>query len=406
MVPSVLTEMKKYVGFGHADAAVLAELGPVLRPSFGSVVDAFYAAIEGHPGASRAITGGEAQVRRLKGTLVDWLEGLVGGVYDEAYYERRARIGRVHVRIELDQRYMFGAMNLIRQGLHEALGASDWPRERLREAHVAIDRILDIELAIMLETYREAYGERIRATERIEHERRTARAEALATMGELTAGLAHEIRNPLNAAKLQLEVLSRSAGKVREPGLAATIRERARIVQQEIARLATMLDEFLILARPRVLESEAFDIVGLIEEVQALEQPVADQEGIRIEAVPPHDARHRARGDRAKVKQVLVNLIANAIEAIRGTGDVGSIRIETELLGDGFVAISVIDSGPGISEVARERVFEPFYTTKDAGTGLGLSVAKRIVEMHGGTISIDAHEEGGTVARFTLRHAG
>ena len=392
MARSLLTEICEYVGFGERDATILMEVGPSIRPSFGAIVDRFYGAIEAHPGASRAITGGEAQVKRLKGTLVDWLEGLVGGVYDQAYYERRARIGRVHVRIDLDQRYMFGAMNLIREGLHAALDASDWPRERLPEARVAIDRILDIELAIMLETYRDAYLER-----------RKARSEALAAMGELTAGLAHEIRNPLNAAKLQLEALVRVGERDPNPNVARMIRKRAHVVQEEIARLASMLDEFLVLARPRILETEDFDVSGLIAEVRELEQPVAEQEDVTIELGAAADAPLLARGDRAKVKQVLVNLLANAIEAIRATGETGTVRVETELV-DGFVAVSVIDTGPGIGVDVREHAFEPFYTTKDAGTGLGLSVAKRIVEMHGGTIGID-EDERGTVVRFTLRRA-
>lgn len=181
---SLLDDLMAYMRFTADDAARLRAMGPLLRPHFAGIVDRFYEAIDRTPGAMAVFTGGPAQIERQKRMLHGWLEGLVQGPYDDAYFERRARIGRTHVRIGLDQQYMFGAMNLIREGLHAALRASDWRGEERVAGHGAIDRLCDIELAIMIETYREAYTIRVKDAER------------LATIGQVAASIGHELRNP------------------------------------------------------------------------------------------------------------------------------------------------------------------------------------------------------------------
>src|SRR5262249_19237627 len=100
--PEMMRELFDYVGFDDADAAQLARLGPVLRPSFAGIVDEFYRAVERNPHARAVFRGGKPQIERQKARLERWLEGIFGGIYDDAYFERRARIGRVHVQIELD----------------------------------------------------------------------------------------------------------------------------------------------------------------------------------------------------------------------------------------------------------------------------------------------------------------
>jgi PAS domain S-box-containing protein len=237
-------------------------------------------------------------------------------------------------------------------------------------------------------------------TERVELERRTAQSEALAAMGALTAGLAHEIRNPLNAAKLQLEMLVRSTAKVSDAAAGDAIRERADVVKGEISRLSKMLDEFLSLARPRGMVSTTFEVLELFEEVRALEQPVAEEARVEIDVAPGDPAT--VTGDRHKIKQVLVNLVANAVEAIRSTGRGGRITLGVRPRLGSFVEVRVTDDGPGLAPEVARRLFEPFFTTKDAGTGLGLSVVKRIVELHGGRITLDSPPGAGTTATFTL----
>ncbi len=239
-------------------------------------------------------------------------------------------------------------------------------------------------------------------TERIELERRTARAEALSAMGELTTGLAHEIRNPLNAAKLQLELLARAAATAGDPSLSSALSERAAIVKQELGRLAELLDEFLELARPREIARSRFELSPLLEEVAALEAPVAEEMGVEISL--EGEAGRAALGDRAKVMQILVNLVGNALEALRAEGG-GHVVLATADGGAGMVRIEVTDDGPGLAPDVSERVFEPFVTTKEAGTGLGLSIVKKIVELHGGEAHIETLRSRGTRAWFTLPSA-
>ncbi|MBW2190453.1 MAG: histidine kinase, partial [Deltaproteobacteria bacterium] len=178
---SLLLTMKAYVGFDAETARRLQAIGARVQPYHAGIVDRFYQAIVDDPGA-RAILRSEAQIARLKVSLAQWLEGLFSGLYDERYFEKRARIGRAHVKVGLEQRYMLAAMNLVRIGLHHAVSESADDGIGTFAEHTAIDQICDIELAIMLETYREDYVLK-----------KTAEAESLAVMGRLTAGLAHEV---------------------------------------------------------------------------------------------------------------------------------------------------------------------------------------------------------------------
>src|SRR3954467_2640919 len=161
-----------------------------MAPHFGPIIDDFYATIEAHPGARAAITGGAQQIQRLKKSLLRWIDELFLGPHDEAYFERRARIGRVHVRINLPQMYMLTAMDRIRlrsvDTLREAPGIDP---QALRRMLAALHQILDIELAIMLETYRDDLLAKNRTAER------------LATIGQFAAGIGHELRNPLGVVE-------------------------------------------------------------------------------------------------------------------------------------------------------------------------------------------------------------
>lgn len=243
----------------------------------------------------------------------------------------------------------------------------------------------------------------IDVTERLDLERRTADSEAMAAMGRLTAGLAHEIRNPLNAAKLQLEVLSRQARRMTDGELGGRILERVDVVQGELARLSSMLDDFLTLARPRALESQPFDVGELIEEVVSYQAPAAEHVGVKL----VHDVTmtaSQAAADRARIKQVLLNLVSNAMEALRDQRG-GEVRVSARDVDGQRVEVTVADNGPGIPGEVLERVFQPFVTTKEAGTGLGLTIVKKLVELHGGEVELSSDEGSGAIARFTLPRA-
>lgn len=241
-------------------------------------------------------------------------------------------------------------------------------------------------------------------TDRMELERRAAEAQAMAALGTLTAGLAHEIRNPLNAAALQLELLGRSVAKVDDGELVERMETRVRIVREELDRLTNLLNDFLKLAKPRAIERVDVDLAAVVAEVVELQRPVASQHGITIE----HDLDTGplvARGDAPMLHQVLVNLVVNAIDAMRPRG-YGHITLGCHVKGKSRLELSVQDDGPGIPDEVRAEIFTPFVTSKEAGTGLGLTIVKRIIDRHGGTLHVSSRRDEGTVVRVGLERGG
>jgi signal transduction histidine kinase len=229
--------------------------------------------------------------------------------------------------------------------------------------------------------------------ERRQLARRARVAEKLAAIGTLTAGLSHEIKNPLNAAALQLAVLER---RVRRLGPeAADLLGPLELVQAEVTRLNQILEEFLEFARPRELAKAPVDLEALLVRVTDLLAPQAEQAGVRLvvdgEAVP------HVSGEPGRLQQAFLNLVLNALEASDEGGEV-CIRYRHD--GDA-VTVAVEDSGPGIAEDVLPRIFEPFFTTKPGGSGLGLPLVHSIVELHDGSIGVERREEGGT--RFVVR---
>ena len=239
--------------------------------------------------------------------------------------------------------------------------------------------------------------------EKRELARRAQMVEKLAAVGTMTAGLSHEIRNPLNAAVLQLNVLERRVQKL-APASQAALLEPLTLVKDEIRRLDHILEDFLQFARPREFVPKAIEVVPVLAKVVDLLGGEAERRGVRLErelqTVPA------VAGDEERIRQVLVNLCLNALEAVRAGGLVRvSCRPEPIDVDHAdaprMVDVVVDDDGPGVPADSRDRIFEPFFTTKAKGSGLGLSIVHAIVTQHGGTIRAERSPEGG--ARFVLR---
>ena len=245
------------------------------------------------------------------------------------------------------------------------------------------------------------YGIGIDVSERRALEKRAADAEALSAMGTLALNLAHEIRNPLNAAVLQLHLLGRQVDKLPvEEKARAALHHKARIVGDEIGRLNRLLTEFLELARPRGIVREPVDLGKLVGDVLDLEHGSAAARGVTVERDLARDCF--LSGDPEKLKQVVLNLVMNALEAMK---EGGTLRVR--VLGDAeSVQLVVQDTGTGIEPVALAQVFDPFFTTKEAGTGLGLSIVRKIVDQHGGEVRIESEQGVGTRAIVMLRRPG
>lgn len=237
------------------------------------------------------------------------------------------------------------------------------------------------------------YGIGVDVTERRALEKRAAEAEALSAMGALALGLAHEIRNPLNAAVLQLHLLGRAVDRLADEAR-GSMRQRVNIVEEEIRRLERLLTEFLDLARPRAVQFGPVDLARLVEGALELEEESLRVGGVAVE----RDTRPAAAvaGDAEKLKQVLLNLVANARDAMPEGGTL-TLRVG----GGDEPFLEVCDTGPGIEPATLESVFDPFFTTKPAGTGLGLAIVRKIVDQHRGTIAIASSLGAGT--RVTVR---
>lgn len=368
-------ELKRYVGFDAGDEALLRGLRDRVTPHVRRIIDDFYDHILGHSGARSAITGGMAQVERLKGTLRGWLDGLFTGPWDYDYYELRARIGRRHVEIDLPQQYMFTAVNVIRGHLTDVIldTAPDFATAR-RELH-AVDKLLDMELAIMLHTYREDYLLRMRKSER------------LATFGQLVASIGHELRNPLGVMESSLFLLR---GKVGDDPKVVRHLDR---IESQIKVSNRIIGDMLDIVRDRPVAQRAVEPAELIA---AAREATPARDDVSFAAALPGDLPAISI-DFDQLRQVFVNLIANGFDAA-GAG--GEVRITARVVDDA-VEFLVNDTGPGIDPSIRARLFEPLVTTKPKGIGLGLPLCKRIVERNGGTIRVTAGELPG--AAFAVR---
>jgi len=526
--PAVVTEsrfeeMKRYVGFGEDEARLLASFGKVATPFFPSIVERFYAQIREHEDAHRVLTG-EEQISRLQRSMTAWLGRVCGGSYDEAYFEETATIGRVHVKVGLPQRYMFTAMALIRVALSEIADRLSGPDAA--GVRAALAKVLDLELAIILESYRENFVDRIQRVERLEKEElgrslartehryksavelvrvliigldkdanirlfnreaeqvtgfgreeaigqsfvdflvppesregdrgrvaraleeagvpqddwesvlmtrpghirtvrwnlasaaseadgevvlfaighdttgevvradRTRQQEKLAAVGTLAAGLAHEIRNPLNGAQLHVSYLERA---LKRKGGDGELLDAVHVVGDEIKRLATLVTEFLDFARPTPLTKTSVSAQALCERsIQLVSSEAVAQNVSLIHDHPSHDVLFQ--GDKGKLEQVMLNLVRNAVEATaEGAGTAVTVRSRRH---PRHVLLEVEDDGPGLTR-PDAPIFDAFFSTKAAGTGLGLAITHRIVTDHGGAIDVESRP-GKTIFRVTL----
>jgi signal transduction histidine kinase len=378
-----LDELNAYLGFTPAHALALKGVGPYVSPHFQSIVDRFYDAIFENPRAAAVITGGAAQIERQKSLLRDWLGGLFGGVYDLEYLRLRARIGRTHVRIRLAQRYMFSAMNIVRSGLHRALSDAPLAASDKRFAHDSVDKICDLELAIMLETYAEDHLSRMRDSER------------LATLGQVSGFIGHELRNPLAVMETSAHLLKR-----RLPIGDEKAAQHLNRLREQIVLSTRIISDLLALARDRPIERQAIaDFRKLIDDALG---EVPKRPGVDVGVQLPADLP-APRVDESQVRRLLVNLLSNAYQAL-SDHPVAHILLSAAREADTLLVI-VEDSGPGIAEEVRHRLFEPLATTRAKGLGLGLALCRRIAERHGGDIrALKSHALGG--ARFEVRLGG
>jgi PAS domain S-box-containing protein len=503
-------DLQRYVGWTPADEQRVVAASAIILPGTIALINDFYEEIQRHPQASRVITGGSAQIERLKQTLGKWLSELFSGKYDEAYVARRWRVGLKHVEIGLPQVYAAAALSRLRNGMIRTLRAQ-WrggDEEALSLTLQSLNKLLDLDLAIIGDAYETEYVQQQQEAERrkltsvlhqekelsagllahaqaavlildqqgrivrcnpfLEHlagltreevqdrdwfdlflppggraplrrallesapadspattvsstldcdgeqrhlhwssvplrdaeghafailvighdvtdlheaQRRALQAERLAAIGQMATGLAHESRNALQRIGASAEML-----ELEVEGNAAALDLLARI-QQSQTHLHQLLDEVRNYAAPVVLDTSACRISEVWREAWEL---LHAQRASRQAVLREHLAAKNLwiEGDQFRLVQVFRNLLENSLSAC---GDAAEIDITCEaarLNNNLAIRVRVRDDGPGLSAEQRRRIFEPFYTTKPTGTGLGMAIAQRIVEAHGGTIAV------------------
>jgi PAS domain S-box-containing protein len=512
-------ELKRYVRFSDEDDRRLGVFHAVASPHFERIAREFYERTREHAEAHAVFTG-EEQIARLQRSLVAWMNRLCTAPRNDSYYAETAKIGAIHVKIGLPQRYMFTAMALIRIAFEKIV--DDAIADEQSAMRQSLSKALDLELAIMLETYHEDFTTRSRRMEetlerklarsenryanavelapyalvgidvrggirlfnrsaervsgyerdqvfdrpfveiafaeevRAQHAPRVARvvsgeisevpmfeshlrtrsgrlrvvrwqvahapsagnddvvafaigqdvtdekalaertrqAEKLAAVGTLAAGLAHEIRNPLNGAHLHVTFLERG---LRKGDADPEALDAVKVVAEEIQRLSTLVSEFLDFARPKPLDRKVVAMQSVAERVAQLASADAEAAHVEVKVQSPQ-APLLVDGDRAKLEQVFLNLLKNAIEALAPQGG-GHVSFTARR--EPFQAIvEVIDDGPGITGPTA-AIFDAFFSTKPHGTGLGLAIVHRIVTDHGGAVDVET-KPGRTVFRVTL----
>jgi two-component system sensor histidine kinase PilS (NtrC family) len=228
-------------------------------------------------------------------------------------------------------------------------------------------------------------------------EKQVLQAEKMATIGEMAAGVAHELRNPLAAISGAAEVLDAS-GDIKQPNQGLM-----NIIIRECNRLQNSITDFLQFSKPSSPEKEWVPLLPLVNEViQLLEQTHDWPE--KCQAIADIPEKMDCWADVQQIHKLLVNLLHNSCIAMENNA--GEIRIIareiTEDSGEEKTVLTIIDNGRGISDLIIDKIFEPFFTTRENGTGLGLSIVKQIVETHDGVITISSHEKKGTTAKVWL----
>ena len=375
-VNKFFAELKSYVRFTAEDEATLRALAPQLAHALGPAVDDFYDRILSHPGANQVLTGGSAQVERLKGTLREFLVTFFAGPWDAAYFEHRCQIGRRHVLVGLEQHYMVTALSGMRDRLCTEvveLSNAGTLAPPLTASLSAINKLCDIELAVMLHTYREDTLRKLQATER------------LATFGEMTSAICHELRNPLGVIESSNFLLRRreqDASKI----------EHFDRIQRQVRRSTLIITNMLNIVRelPMALGHAAPE--RLCERAQIMLQ---DERGVTAELHVDANLPH-VMVDPDMVLQILGNLLNNAVDAIPAEG--GRVRLSVSADQD-VVRFVVEDNGPGIDEQVRTRLFEPLVTTKESGVGLGLALSRKLAhQLHGTLVLVRGELQGAAFA--------
>ena len=370
-------ELQRYVGWTADDVQRVASVAGLIEPQLTGLVEDFYDEISRHPEAQKVITGGEAQVARLKQTLIRWLQELFSGNYDADYVARRWKVGYRHVEIGLDQVYTNAALSRLRRGagaaLEEHLGQEP---ERLRSVLRSLNMLIDLDLAIIEDAYQSEYMARHKRVER------------LATIGQIAGGIAHELRNPLNVVKTSVYYLLNAKNATPEK-----IADHLHRIERQVDLSEQVVAALSSIAKLPIPDMKAVIVKDWVEESLKAETLPA---GVEVTVACPASLPP-VLADAKQLRICLGNLIRNAADAMPQGG---RLAISAHAV-DGHVHVAVADSGTGIPPENLRRIMEPFYSTKARGIGLGLALTRAILDKNKGVLHVTS--ELGKGSTFVVR---
>ena len=401
-----------YLDLGPADLERLGAMQPVLEKHAAGLVDSFYHHLLSFSSTRRLLV--DPGVReRLMSAQREYLLSLAGTTIDESYLEQRRLIGEVHERIGLEPRWYLGAyalyLSLLVPLVHEM-----YPHDPIEAGRtvVSLQKRLFLDAQIAMEVYIDLQqqqlqyftGELAKESRRLARnfedqrvelqltEKRAQAAEELASVATLVAGLAHEIGTPMG-------VIQGHANQLESAVSDEDAKWRLRTIQEQVSRISKIIQTLLNMARPGKSQHVLVQLESVIKTTLEFLTEKFSRRGIEIQSEV--DSAPSVLGDPERLQQLFLNLFMNAVDAMP---DGGRLRVSLKTSADGEIEIVVADDGQGIPERDLPRIFEPFFTSKEAGTGngLGLMVAKGIVKDHGGSMKVESEQGQGTEFQIVL----
>jgi len=423
---------RMFLSLTDDDSDRLRDLRPLVQLRVDEIVERFYVHLRRFEETRRYVESAQ-MAERLRALQRDYLLQLFEGVFDEAYCQRRRDIGRVHHRIGLDPNWYIGAVQLYQSILFpmaaDHLASSGRAADEVLPYLLAISRALIFDMGIALEAYSEALHQQILSekeqfailttklqesnaalaelTGRLEHEvrdrtsalfesqERLVQSEKMAAIGKMASQMAHEIRNPLSSVILNLELLSDELDAL-DGSHVDEARALPPSVLQEAGKMNDTIRDYLNMGRMPQVRLERVDLPPLIRQQMGFLWPELRQARVTayldLADVPP------VMADAEQFRRVLLNLVRNSLDAM---ADGGELRVACSRQDDGLV-IRVADSGAGIPLSVRDQIFQPLFTTKEKGLGMGLSYVREVVHAHGGTIECEDGNGAGATFRIVL----
>ncbi|BBO16683.1 conserved hypothetical protein [Candidatus Brocadia pituitae] len=397
---------KEYLDFTERDVVLLKELNDLIHQHADTIISKFYHHLLRFE-KTRAFLSDDDTIKEVKRTQKEYLLMLTAGNYDKQYFEHRLNVGKTHDRIDLHPNWYIGAYCLYHRLIFPLIIETyKGQPEKMTDYILVMDKIMNLDMQLAMDAYIHSYHaaleEKVRLTE-LQNKKIEAANKA---KSEFLANMSHELRTPLNAIIGFAEVLrDKLCGDLNEEQSDFVID-----IHSSGQHLLQMINDILDLSKVESgkleLKYEEFELGKAIDAVLITLKGLASKKSLTIETTI-HDPGDRLVADPTKFKQILYNLLSNAIKF---TPEKGKITLQTTSLKkeNNGIEVKVTDTGIGIASEHYPKIFVEFsqvdssYSRKYEGTGLGLALTKKLVEMHGGTIGFQSTVGAGSVFFFTL----